>query len=128
MKFGFSKYVKINDYEYPLPNGYSDSHINEKIKEYDYSTLSQFNPYKFLFKKAMKYCEHGFGAYNVDELIEREEIFIYPIFIKGLFDVLKLTDEKYFFIDDKIINQINQNKCKIVLFYLLEGGKLFAFF
>jgi len=121
MKFGFSKYVKINDYEYPLPNGYSDLHINEKIKEYDYNTLSQFNPYKFLFKKAMKYREYGFGAYSVNELIERDEIFIYPIFIKGLFDIKNLSNNQYFEIDDIIINQIKRNKCKIVLFYLLEG-------
>ncbi len=121
MKFGFSKYVKLNDLDYPLPNGYSDSHINEKIKEYDYTTLSQFNPYKFLFKKAMKYCEHGFGAYSVDELIERNEIFIYPIFIKGLFDIKNLSNEKYFIIEDRIIQKIKEDKCKIVLFYLLEG-------
>jgi hypothetical protein len=121
MKFGFSKYVKINDYDYPLPNGYSDSHIKEKVKEYDYSTLSQFNAYKFLFKKSMKYCEHGFGAYSVDELIERNEIFIYPIFIKGLFDIKNLSNQDYFIIEDRIIQKIKENKCKIVLFYLLEG-------
>ena len=72
----------------------------------------------------MKYREYGFGAYSVNELIERDEIFIYPIFIKGLFDIKNLSNNRYFEIDDIIINQIKRNKCKIVLFYLLELNSL----
>lgn len=122
MKFGFSKYIELSDgKQYPLPNGYSESYISEKITDNEYHTLSQFNPYKFLFKKDIEYCDHGFIAASVDSLIEQSEVFIYPILIKSLFDIENLNNEKFFLIDTKIVNLVKTNRCKIVLFYLLEG-------
>lgn len=123
MKFGFSKYVNLDDMNitYPLPNGYSDTYIQEKIEVHNYNTLSRYNPYKFLFKKEMDYCDFGFGAFHVDDLIKNREVFVYPIFIKSLFDIHRLKDEQFFLIDNKIIEQVRLKKCKIVLFYLLEG-------
>jgi hypothetical protein len=123
MKFGFDGFVKVDDYpsELPLPNGYSSTYIENNISKLSYDSLSHFNVYRFLFKKEMDYKEWGFGYDTVENLIQNNEVFVYPILIRDKEDFAGLIDNGRILINDMVVNAVKNGKAKIVLSYLFEG-------
>jgi hypothetical protein len=119
MKFGFDKYVDLEEYPnpYPLPNG----KVGAEDLPRTYNELSKYNVYGFLFKKHLDYQEHGFGHDTVDNLVKSSEKFMYAILLRDKKAFGRLSDENYYKLSDTIINAVRNKQAKILLSHLFEG-------
>ena len=119
MKFGFDKYVEIEGHVnmYPLPNAL----VKADQVARNHAELRKYNVYGTLFKQDLNYKDFGYGHDTVDNLIERNENFIYTILIKQPATFRQIRDENLYRFSSKLLDAIKKGKAKIVLSYLFEG-------
>ena len=119
MKFGFDKYVEIEGHVnmYPLPNAL----VKADQVARNHAELRKYNVYGTLFKQDLNYKDFGYGHDTVDNLIERNENFIYTILIKQPATFRQMRDENLYRFSSKLLDAIKKGKAKIVLSYLFEG-------
>ena len=119
MKFGFDKYVEIEGpiKRYPLPNAL----VKAEEVPYTHWELRKYNVYGTLFKQDLNYEDFGYGHDTVDNLIERNENFVYTILIKNPAMFRQIRDENLYRFSSKLLDTIKKGKAKIVLSYLFEG-------
>ncbi len=119
MKFGFDKYVEIEGTitKYPIPNAL----VKASQVPYTHGELRKYNVYSTLFKQDLNYKGFGYGHDTVDNLIEANENFIYPILVTHPVTFEEISDENIYKFSNKLLEAIRKGKAKIVLSYLFEG-------
>jgi hypothetical protein len=119
MKFGFDKYVEIEGQikMYPLPNAL----VNAEQVPYNIGELRKYNVYGRLFKQDLDYNDFGYGHDTVDNLIERDEHFVYTILVNQPVTFGEISDDSVYKFPPKVIDTVKKGKAKIVLSYLFEG-------
>lgn len=119
MKFGFDKYVEIEGPigKYPLPNAL----VKADQVPHTLSELRKYNVYGMLFKQDLDYRGFYFEHNTVDNLVEQNEHFVYPILIQNPRIFKEISDETIYKFNNKIIDTVKRGKAKIVLSYSFEG-------
>ncbi len=119
MKFGFDKYVEIEGTitKYPIPNAL----VKASQVPCTHGELRKYNVYSTLFKQDLNYKGFGYGHDTVDNLIEANENFIYPILVTHPVTFEEISDENIYKFSNKLLEAIRKGKAKIVLSYLFEG-------
>lgn len=119
MKFGFDKYVQIEGTipEYPLPNALV---LADEVPR-TYGELRKYNVYSSLFKQDLNYSDFNFGHDTVDNLIKKDEYFVYPILITNTGEFHNISREEIYNFSNNLLKAVRRGKAKILLSYLFEG-------